>query len=594
MLFNAIEQGVVYLDATGRITAANPAAERILGLSVETIATRTSIDPRWHAMAADGSRLLPEQHPSMITLRTGERTGPIQMGIEHPELGIRWLQVTAIPLPRRPGRNRSGVCVIFDDISTRKIAEDALKVSEGRVRRLVDANVIGLIVAELEGVIQANDAFLDMVGYDRDDLVAGRIDWRAMTPDEFLPQVETAIRDIATSGVSATFEKAYVRKDGTLVPVLIGGTQLNADPLRWISFVVDLTTQKLAQREIKRQADLLDQAYDAIFAWELDGGITYWNRGAELLYGYRADEAMGRTTQQLLQTQYPGSRDLFLQSLLRDGYYEDELAQIHRDGRAIAVETRHVVVHDEDRTYVLEVNRDVTSRKEFEEERRAFIDTLAHDLKNPLGAISVQMQLLRRRLARPEPPTPETIDRGAESALRSVEQMTGLIGQMLDTAYLRDGQSLELKREPVDLVALASAARDASARQSPGHTIRLVASDPALVGDWDRSRLERVLGNLLDNAIKYSPDGQEIVVEIERVGKWAVLRVRDHGLGIPADDQATIFERYRRARNVVGKFAGAGIGLAGVRQIVEQHGGAIAVESTEGEGSTFTVRLPLT
>jgi PAS domain S-box-containing protein len=485
--------------------------------------------------------------------------------------------------------------VIFEDITIRKNAEDALRVSETRVRRLVESNVIGLIVAELGGVIQANDAFLDMVGYDRDDLVAGRIDWRAMTPDEFIPQVDTAVHDIATIGVSSAFEKEFVRKDGSHVPVLIGGVQLNADPLRWISFVVDLTAQKQAQREIRRQADLLDQAYDAIFAWDLDGGITYWNRGAELLYGFSAVEAIGRVSHDLLQTHHPQSRDAYFQMLLRDGYYEDELTHIHRDGRAITVETRHVLVQDGERRYVLEVNRDVSSRKEIEDERRVFIDTLAHDLKNPLGAIKVQMQLLQRRLARPELPDAATIGRSAESVLRAVDQMTGLIAQMLDTAYLRDGQSLELQRGEVDLVALARVARDNSARQSTSHAVETETSLETLVGSWDQSRIERVLSNLLDNAIKYSPEGSKIIIELERdEPEWAVLHVRDRGIGIPADELPNIFERYRRGRNVVGKFAGAGIGLAGVRQIVVQHGGSITVESTEGEGSTFSVRLPLT
>jgi PAS domain S-box-containing protein len=593
-LFTALDQGVIYLNSSGQIIAANPAAERILGLNAAQIEARTTTDPSWLALRPDGSPMPPDEHPSMITLRTGVRSGPTQMGINHPDFGVRWLRVTAIPQTRPGERVPFRVSVVFEDITAHKFAEDALRVSEARVRRLVEANVIGLIVAEAKGVIQANDAFLTMVGYDRDDLAAGRIDWRAMTPDEYIPQVETALHDIATVAVSVPFEKEFVRKDGRRVPVLIGGVQLNEDPLRWISFVVDLSEQQLAQREISRQAGLLDQAYDAIFTWDWDGGITHWNRGAERLYGYSASEAIGRISHELLQTHHTTSREEFLRILDRDGYFEDELIHVHRDGRPITVETRHVVVRDGERPYVLEVNRDVTSRREFENERRAFIDTLAHDLKNPLGAIKVQMQLLQRRLARPETVDVLGIFRSSESVLRSVEQMTGMIGQMLDTAYLRDGQALELHREPVDLVALARAARDNCDRLSAFHTVELDTSVDTLVGHWDRSRLERVLGNLLDNAIKYSPEGRNVTIEIAREDPaWAVLRVRDRGLGIPADELPHIFERYRRGRNVIGKIAGAGIGLAGVRDIVEQHGGEISVESTEGEGSTFTVRLPL-
>jgi hypothetical protein len=117
-----------------------------------------------------------------------------------------------------------------------------------------------------------------------------------------------------------------------------------------------------------------------------------------------------------------------------------------------------------------------------------------------------------------------------------------------------------------------------------------------LTGFWDGPRLERVLGNLLGNAIKYSPDGGEITIRIAREENGntdtAVLSVEDRGVGIPPGDLHLVFERFRRAENVQ-SIAGSGIGLAGTKRIVELHGGTIAVSSVEGEGSTFTVRLPI-
>jgi two-component system sensor histidine kinase BaeS len=117
-----------------------------------------------------------------------------------------------------------------------------------------------------------------------------------------------------------------------------------------------------------------------------------------------------------------------------------------------------------------------------------------------------------------------------------------------------------------------------------------------LIGFWDAPRLERVLGNLLGNAIKYSPEGGEITIRIAREEHGdpatAILSVEDRGVGIPQADLSLIFERFRRAGNVE-SFAGSGIGLAGAKRIVELHGGTIAVTSTEGQGSTFTVRLPI-
>jgi signal transduction histidine kinase len=127
--------------------------------------------------------------------------------------------------------------------------------------------------------------------------------------------------------------------------------------------------------------------------------------------------------------------------------------------------------------------------------------------------------------------------------------------------------------------------------------VRLEASQLSLVGLWDQDRLERVLHNLLSNAIKYSPAGGEVRVSIQRErtlgGDWAVVSVRDQGLGIPAAEVPRIFDGFHRASNVAGRISGTGIGLATARQVVEQHGGTLGVATEEGRGSTFTVRLPL-
>jgi signal transduction histidine kinase len=118
-----------------------------------------------------------------------------------------------------------------------------------------------------------------------------------------------------------------------------------------------------------------------------------------------------------------------------------------------------------------------------------------------------------------------------------------------------------------------------------------------LIGSWDADRLERLLGNLLSNAVKYSPAGGDVCVtvgcETDAGRRWAAIRVTDQGIGIPAEDIPHVFEAFRRAGNVAGVVRGTGLGLAGAREVVEQHGGRIGVESREGHGSTFTVHIPL-
>jgi signal transduction histidine kinase len=241
------------------------------------------------------------------------------------------------------------------------------------------------------------------------------------------------------------------------------------------------------------------------------------------------------------------------------------------------------------------IARDVRERHELRREQEAFLEAVAHDLKNPLAALRAQAQLLGRRLRGGRAPDPTWLRELAGSVEQATRRMEAQLGELQDAMRLRAGHLLELQPVPTDLVALVRAA--ASDAETPTHRIALVGEDAALVGRWDPLRLRRVLDNLLSNAVKYSPEGGSIVVRLtrdERDGvSWAVLTVHDRGVGIPPGDLPYIFERYRRGSNVGGRFAGSGIGLAGTQQIVQQHGGTIAVDSVEGHGSSFTVRLPL-
>jgi signal transduction histidine kinase len=128
--------------------------------------------------------------------------------------------------------------------------------------------------------------------------------------------------------------------------------------------------------------------------------------------------------------------------------------------------------------------------------------------------------------------------------------------------------------------------------------VTLVAEAAALMGPWDEFKLERVIGNLVDNALKYSPPESKVEVRLRKVAdekdrEWAVVDVADRGVGIPAEEVERVFDRFQRASNVADSVPGTGLGLASVRHIVEQHGGTVNVTSLEGQGATFTVRLPL-
>lgn len=232
-----------------------------------------------------------------------------------------------------------------------------------------------------------------------------------------------------------------------------------------------------------------------------------------------------------------------------------------------------------------------------DEARNHFLAMLAHDLNTPLTLLRAHAQLLGRQLDR----APVGPDDRARHSLRQIERATtkiaGMVRGLADLAGAASGRTIELDRRPTDLVALARQVVANHQETTRAHELRLEPSVATLVGAWDAARLERALDNLIGNAVKYSPDGGAITLTIGREragdGEWAVLAVRDPGLGIPEGEVARIFAPFYRGSNVAGRPDGSGLGLAGVRLIVAEHGGRVAVTSQPGVGSTFTIRLPL-
>jgi PAS domain S-box-containing protein len=240
---------------------------------------------------------------------------------------------------------------------------------------------------------------------------------------------------------------------------------------------------------------------------------------------------------------------------------------------------------------------DVSADELLRRQKDQFLLAAAHDLKTPLTSIRGLAQLLQRQLQRLDPDQPEramsTLG-GLESATR---KMAALIDELLDISRLQIVGELSLSRSRVDLGQLAERVVAEHRSTAQRHTFVLEGHEDGVTGCWDEPRLERVISNLVGNAVKYCPDGGEVRVRIgaEQEGdrSWAVLSVSDQGIGIPAGDIDHIFERFRRGSNIPERLSGSGIGLGYVRQVVEQHEGAVAVQSEPGRGSTFTIRLPM-
>ena len=333
---------------------------------------------------------------------------------------------------------------------------------------------------------------------------------------------------------------------------------------------------------------------DGMIVVGLDGRCVDVNPAMTEMVGYDREELIGEAASRVAcGGPWSGAEG---ERLRRDGQWRGEFELRHKSGALIPIESWITTAALPAGPVYVGVLRDVSERRRLEEAQEEFLSALAHDLKNPLTTVRGQTQLLRRRLDRGEPPDAARLGAGLESIDVASGRMARLLDELADIMRLRAGQGIDLHREPTDLVALAGRTVAEHDRVSERHAISLESEVAALVGDWDGPRLERVLTNLLGNAIKYSPRGGAITVRISReesgVDAAAILSVTDEGVGIPAADQPRIFERFRRAGNVE-SIAGSGIGLAGARRIVELHGGTITVTSAEGAGSTFTVRLPV-
>jgi len=271
---------------------------------------------------------------------------------------------------------------------------------------------------------------------------------------------------------------------------------------------------------------------------------------------------------------------------IEKGRLESELRNRIRDLEQANETIRHLNLELETRVEqaTAELRDQITSRDEF-------MAAVSHDLKSPLTFIKGMANLRRRRA----PVTPET--EPLLDALRQIEAGAGRMAlqldELVDASRLQAGRPLELRRAPTDLIALAKNAVAEHQHMTDRHVLRISTERDELVGNWDGIRLGRVFDNLLDNALKFSPRGGAVDVSIELEADWAVVAVTDVGEGIPDADLPHVFERFRRGGNVEGRIPGSGIGLAGVQTIVELHRGSISVQSEVGQGTVFTVRLPI-
>ncbi|MDX6481301.1 MAG: hypothetical protein QOG85_1811 [Gaiellaceae bacterium] len=341
--------------------------------------------------------------------------------------------------------------------------------------------------------------------------------------------------------------------------------------------------------EAERRADAaLALAYvgDGVVLLDNAGRVRFWNSAAATITGVREEDAVGRPASEVLTSWEEISRLAELADAETRSRARSVTLPLETAGgdRWVSVTG---VAFDEGVVYAL---RDVTDEHALERARSDFVATASHELRTPLAAVYGSARTLRR--ADIELP-PEQRDRFLEIIESETERLTGIVSQILLAGQLEEGR-VDLSTSATDLRGLAESVIDTTRVRAPAEVeLKLDAGDESTVALADEDKLRQVLVNLLDNAVKYSPDGGEVAVELGSAPGLVTLTVRDNGLGIPPSEQDRIFEKFYRLDPALTRgVGGSGLGLYISRELVSRMGGRMSVRSRPGEGAAFTVELP--
>ncbi len=374
-LFETMAQGIVYQNAQGVITSANPAAERILGLSLDQMQGRTSIDPRWRTIHEDGSAFPGETHPSMVALRTGKEVTNAVMGVFSPrEEAHRWISIHAIP-QFRPGEDRPyQVYTTFDDITERRRAEEELREGELRYRQLFERAPIGIGLANLDGKpVDANEAMVAITGYSREELMDVDLGDTYEVPEDRA----TLLDALKRHGRVGDFRTRLRRKDGTSydASLSISVVRLGHEELLQTT-CVDVSERERTQRVLQESEDryriLAESADDFIFRIGPDLRVEYVNEAGARSLGKGVEDILGCTVDEVFPAETAKHQRASLLHVLQTGQVvaTESLHQLAAGERWLGTKLSPLRNEAGDVVGVLGLARDVTERKRAEEELR--------------------------------------------------------------------------------------------------------------------------------------------------------------------------------------------------------------------------------
>ena len=521
---------------------------------------------------------------------------------------VAFLAVVALALARREAIRRRKA------IAENVALHGDLLARDKKIRRLVDANIVGIIIWEVEGrILEANDEFLRMVGYDREDLTAGRLHRTTLTPPEWRERDARTVAELKRIGTAQPFEKEYLRKDGSRVPVLIGGAMFGEGTSQGVGFVLDLTDRKRAVEALRHSEErfrtLVQFSFDVY--WETDAqhrfihqefaesladapasgseiGKTRW----EVPY-LEPDEEAWRKHRETLDAHLP--------------FRDFELARPAPDGSKRYVSVSGLPVFDETGRFVgyRGVGRHITERRRAEEALRAMqaelahanrvttmgelSASIAHEVNQPIAATVTNAQAALRWLRAQPPDLDEvraSLSRIVEDGKRAGNVISGIRALINKVPPRKD--RFDLNEAILEMIVLTR-----SEVFKHGISLRTELA-PGLPGvDGDRTQLQQVTLNLILNAIEamggIDVRARELWISTEREAAGGVLvTVRDSGPGLDPADTERVFTAFYTT-----KPKGMGMGLAICRSMVEAHGGRMWASANEPGGAVFQFTLPL-
>jgi len=485
------------------------------------------------------------------------------------------------------------------DITEHKKAQKALIDSEARFRGIFESKMVGNIFWNAEGdITEANEAFLEMVGYTKDEILSKRVRWKDMTPPEYLKIDEILLKELATKGFISPIEKEYYHKDGHRIPIVLGAATLADDDKSGVAFILDNTEIKKKEEYLRLLSKAVEQSTDGIATTDLDGNLIFINDAWCKMHGYSdSKNLLGKNLSIFYNNdQMKNTVRNFMIEVKKLGAFSGEVGHITKDGRIFPTFMSTTLLRNEkDKPYgMLSIARDITESKKAEEKLKDTVENLkrsneeleqfayiaSHDLQEPLRSVASFTQLLQKRYK-------DKLDKDANEfiqfAVDGATKMQNLIKDLL--MFSRVGTRGKLFSE-IDMNLILTDVLD-SLLQSIKETEAEITYDhlPTIVAD--DSQMKQLLQNLIANAIKFNGDDAPRIhiTGKNKANEW-VFSVKDNGIGIDSDYFDKIFIIFQRLHKAA-EYRGTGIGLAVCKKIAQRHGGKIWVTSKPGKGSTF-------